>query len=104
MDPGNKYTDGLDMISFNMSLVLGAAGLPHLLVRFFTVKDAATARKSVVYSTWFIGVFFIMTIFLGFGAASFVGFERIVEANPAGNMAARLYWSLFRHNLVKGKR
>lgn len=91
LDPGNKYTDGLDMISFNMSLVLGAAGLPHLLVRFFTVKDAATARKSVVYSTWFIGVFFIMTIFLGFGAASFVGFERIVEANPAGNMAAPLF-------------
>ncbi|MBT2614742.1 MULTISPECIES: cation acetate symporter [unclassified Bacillus (in: firmicutes)] len=90
LHPGNKYTDGLDMISFNMSLVLGAAGLPHLLVRFFTVKDAATARKSVVYSTWFIGLFFIMTIFLGFGAASFVGFERIVEANPAGNMAAPL--------------
>lgn len=90
LNPGNKYTDGLDMISFNMSLVLGAAGLPHLLVRFFTVKDAATARKSVVYSTWFIGIFFIMTIFLGFGAASFVGFDRIVEANSAGNMAAPL--------------
>ncbi len=90
LNPGNKYTDGLDMISFNMSLVLGAAGLPHLLVHFFTVKDAATARKSVVYSTWFIGVFFIMTIFLGFGAASFVGFERIVEANSAGNIAAPL--------------
>ena len=90
LNPGNKYTNGLDMISFNMSIVLGAAGLPHLLVRFFTVKDAATARKSVVYSTWFIGAFFIMTIFLGFGAASFVGFNRIVEANPAGNMAAPL--------------
>ncbi|MBM7649154.1 cation/acetate symporter [Bacillus ectoiniformans] len=90
LNPGNKYTDGLDMISFNMSLVLGAAGLPHLLVRFFTVKDAATARKSVVYSTWFIGAFFIMTIFLGFGAASFVGFDRIIEANSAGNMAAPL--------------
>ncbi|MBT2669692.1 cation acetate symporter [Streptomyces sp. ISL-14] len=89
LNPGNKYTDGLDMISFNMSLVLGAAGLPHLLVRFFTVKEA-TARKSVVYSTWFIGIFFIMTIFLGFGAASFVGFERIVAANSAGNMAAPL--------------
>ncbi|WP_026566041.1 solute symporter family protein [Bacillus sp. UNC41MFS5] len=90
LNPGNKYKDGLDMISFNMALVLGAAGLPHLLVRFFTVKDAATARKSVVYSTWFIGVFFIMTIFLGFGAAAFVGFENIVAANPAGNMAAPL--------------
>lgn len=90
LDPGNKYKSGLDMISFNLSLVLGAAGLPHLLVRFFTVKDAATARKSVVYSTWFIGVFFIMTIFLGFGAAAFVGFNNIVAANPGGNMAAPL--------------
>lgn len=90
LDPGNKYKNGLDMISFNLSLVLGAAGLPHLLVRFFTVKDAATARKSVVYSTWFIGAFFIMTIFLGFGAAAFVGFNNIVAANPGGNMAAPL--------------
>ena len=90
LNPGNKYKDGLDMISFNMALVLGAAGLPHLLVRFFTVKDAATARKSVVFSTWFIGIFFIMTIFLGFGAAAFVGFKNIVAANPAGNMAAPL--------------
>ena len=90
LNPGNKYKDGLDMISFNMSLVLGAAGLPHLLVRFFTVKDAATARKSVVYSTWFIGLFFIMTIFLGFGAAAFVGVKDIVAANAAGNMAAPL--------------
>ncbi len=90
LNPGNKYKDGLDMISFNMALVLGAAGLPHLLVRFFTVKDAATARKSVVFSTWFIGVFFIMTIFLGFGAAAFVGFDNIVAANSAGNMAAPL--------------
>jgi cation/acetate symporter len=90
LNPGNKYKNGLDMISFNMALVLGAAGLPHLLVRFFTVKDASTARKSVVYSTWFIGAFFVMTIFLGFGAATFVGFDKIVEANPAGNMAAPL--------------
>lgn len=90
LQPGNKYKDGLDMISLNMALVLGAAGLPHLLVRFFTVKDAVTARKSVVYSTWFIGAFFVMTIFLGFGAASFVGFDAIVGADPAGNMAAPL--------------
>ncbi|MFD3447394.1 cation acetate symporter [Microbacteriaceae bacterium 4G12] len=90
VNPGNKYKNGLDIISLNLSLVLGAAGLPHLLVRFFTVKDATTARKSVVYSTWFIGAFFIMTIFLGFGATAFVGFKSIVAANPAGNMAAPL--------------
>jgi cation/acetate symporter len=86
--PGNKYQNGLDMISLNLSLVLGVAGLPHLLIRFFTVKDAVTARKSVVYSTWFIGAFFLMVVFLGFGATVFVGWDKIVAANPAGNMAA----------------
>lgn len=87
-DPGNKYKNGLDMLSLNMSLVLGVAGLPHLLIRFFTVKDAVTARKSVVYSTWFIGAFFLMVVFLGFGATVYVGWDNIVAANPAGNMAA----------------
>lgn len=70
--------------------MLGTAGLPHILIRFFTVKDAPTARKSVVYATWIIGLFYVMTIFLGFGAAAFVGYDKIVAANPAGNMAAPL--------------
>jgi cation/acetate symporter len=87
-NPGNKYSNGLDMISLNMALVLGVAGLPHLLIRFFTVKDAVTARKSVVYSTWFIGAFFLMVVFLGFGATVHVGWDNIVAANPSGNMAA----------------
>ena len=56
----------------------------------FTVRDAKTARQSVVYATWLIGAFYIMTIFLGFGAAAFVGNEAIIKANPAGNMAAPL--------------
>jgi cation/acetate symporter len=73
-----------------MGLVLGTAGLPHILVRFFTVKDAKTARSSVVYATWIIGLFYVMTIFLGFGAAAFVGTTDIVAANAAGNMAAPL--------------
>ena len=76
------------MLSLNMALVFGVAGLPHLLIRFFTVKDAITARKSVVYSTWFIGAFFLMVVLLGFGATVFVGWDKIVAANPAGNMAA----------------
>ncbi|WP_338473039.1 cation acetate symporter [Niallia sp. XMNu-256] len=89
-NPGNKYSNSLDMISLNIALVLGVAGLPHLLIRFFTVKDAVTARKSVFYSTWFIGAFFIMVVFLGFGATAFVGWDNIAAANPAGNMAAPL--------------
>ena len=88
--PGNKFKDPLDTISLNLALVLGTAGLPHILIRFFTVKDAPTARKSVVIATILIGAFYVMTLFLGFGAAQFVGHEAIVKANKAGNMAAPL--------------
>ncbi len=90
LNPGNKFHNPLDTISLNLALVLGTAGLPHILIRFFTVKDATTARKSIVYATWIIGIFYIMTIFLGFGAAAFVGYDQIVAANAAGNMAAPL--------------
>lgn len=90
LNPGNKFKNPLDTISLNLALVLGTAGLPHILIRFFTVKDAATARKSVVVATWIIGVFYVMTIFLGFGAAAFVGFDKIIAADAGGNMAAPL--------------
>lgn len=87
LNPGNKFKVGLDTISLNLALVLGTAGLPHILIRFFTVKDATTARKSVVYATWIIGIFYVMTIFLGFGAAAFVG---AANMDAAGNMGAPL--------------
>lgn len=90
LHPGVRYTNGIDTISMMIALVLGTAGLPHILMRFFTVKDAKTARSSVVYATWIVGIFYILTIFLGFGAAAFVGSEQIVAANAAGNMAAPL--------------
>ena len=87
---GNKYKDPLDTLSLMLALVLGTAGLPHILIRFFTVKDAKTARKSVVTATWLIGAFYIMTLFLGFGAAAFVGKAAIVAEDKSGNMAAPL--------------
>ncbi|WP_338472024.1 sodium/solute symporter [Niallia sp. XMNu-256] len=90
LNPGVKYTNGLDTISMMAALVLGTAGLPHILMRFFTVKDAKTARSSVVTATWVVGIFYILTIFLGFGAAAFVGSQDIISANAAGNMAAPL--------------
>ncbi|UTL72502.1 solute symporter family protein [Bacillus halotolerans] len=90
LNPGNKYKVPLETLSLNLALVLGTAGLPHILIRFYTVKDAKTARASVVSATWIIGVFYIMTVFLGFGAAAFVGFDAITAADPAGNMAAPL--------------
>lgn len=90
LNPGLKYTNGIDTISMLIALVLGTAGLPHILMRFFTVADAKTARSSVIWATWIVGLFYVLTIFLGFGAAAFVGKEAIVAANPAGNMAAPL--------------
>ncbi len=85
---GVTYKNPLDLISMLLALILGTSGLPHILMRFFTVKDAKTARASVIYAVWIIGIFYIMTIFLGFGAAKFVGSEAIIAENAAGNMAA----------------
>ncbi|PIC80373.1 cation acetate symporter [Sporosarcina sp. P18a] len=85
---GVVYKDTIGLISVLIALVLGTAGLPHILMRFFTVKDAKTARSSVIYSVWIIGIFYVLTIFLGFGAAKFVGADAIIAENAAGNMAA----------------
>ncbi|WP_406621091.1 cation acetate symporter [Bacillus atrophaeus] len=90
LNPGNKYKVPIETLSLNLALVLGTAGLPHILIRFYTVKDAKTARTSVVSATWIIGIFYIMTVFLGFGSAAFVGFDAITAADQAGNMAAPL--------------
>ena len=90
LNPGLKYKNGWDTLSLTLGLVLGTAGLPHILVRFFTVKNAVEARKSVVKATWIIGIFYIMTMFLGFGAAKFVGEAEILRRDPGGNMAAPL--------------
>ncbi|WP_102272967.1 solute symporter family protein [Cytobacillus massiliigabonensis] len=90
LNPGVKYKVPLDTISLMIALVFGTAGLPHILMRFFTVRDAKTARSSVIWATWIVGIFYVMTIFLGFGAAAFVGADVIQASNAAGNMAAPL--------------
>lgn len=90
INPGSKGSSPLDNISLIIALLFGTAGLPHILMRFFTVKDAKTARSSVMWATWIIGIFYILTIFLGFGAAALLTREEIIAANPAGNMAAPL--------------
>lgn len=90
LKPGLKYTQPLGTISLMIALVLGTSGLPHILMRFFTVKNAKTARSSVITATWTIGIFYVLTLFLGFGAAAFVGSSEILAANPGGNMAAPL--------------
>jgi cation/acetate symporter len=85
----NKPYGVIDLISLCMALVFGTAGLPHILVRFYTVPDARTARKSVVWAMFLIGAFYIMTTFLGFGAATIVGRDFITR-NGGTNMSAPL--------------
>ena len=78
----------LDLISLGMALVLGTAGLPHILIRFYTVPDSMTARKSVNWAIGLIGTFYIFTLVLGFGAAAIVGHQAITSQDSAGNAAA----------------
>lgn len=68
MAPGKLVSDPVSAISLGVALMFGTAGLPHILMRFFTVPDARTARKSVLYATGFIGYFYILTFIIGFGA------------------------------------
>ena len=72
MGPGGFIKDPISAISFGMALMFGTAGLPHILMRFFTVADAKEARKSVFYATGFIGYFYILTFIIGFGAITLV--------------------------------
>jgi cation/acetate symporter len=92
LEPGLRYKPpygALDLISLGLALVLGTAGLPHILVRFYTVPDAKTARVSVVWAMVIIGVFYILTTFLGFGAATIVG-KGFIAKNGGQNMSAPL--------------
>lgn len=73
MGPGNFIKDPISAISFGMALMFGTAGLPHILMRFFTVPDAKEARKSVFWATTWIGYFYILTFIIGFGAIVMVG-------------------------------
>ncbi|MCL5046432.1 MAG: cation acetate symporter [Actinobacteria bacterium] len=90
LEPGLKFKNPIDMLSLGMALVLGTAGLPHILMRFYTVPTAKAARTSVIWAMVLIGAFYIMTTFLGFGAAYFVGQDAIKKADAGGNMAAPL--------------
>ncbi len=82
MSPGALVSDPVSAISLGLALMFGTAGLPHILMRFFTVSDAKEARKSVFYATGFIGYFYILTFIIGFGAIL------LVSTNPAFKDAA----------------
>jgi cation/acetate symporter len=102
MAPGSLVSDPISAISLGLGLMFGTAGLPHILMRFFTVADARAARKSVFYATGFIGYFYILTFIIGFGAITLVATDgefldpallaagkNVIEATKGGtNMTA----------------
>ncbi|HEY0832821.1 MAG TPA: cation acetate symporter [Azospirillum sp.] len=94
MQPGSLINDPVSAISLGMALMFGTAGLPHILMRFFTVSDAKEARKSVFYATGFIGYFYILTFIIGFGAIVLIlapdanGLYPFLKAAPAAGALA----------------
>jgi len=90
LEPGLYFKAPIDQISLGLALVFGTAGLPHILMRFFTVRTALQARRSVVWAMVIIGGFYLCTLFLGFGAAKLVGSANIAAVDAGGNMAAPL--------------
>ncbi|MCP3799605.1 cation acetate symporter [Allokutzneria sp. A3M-2-11 16] len=94
LNPGLQYgktgLTQLDFLSLGLALVLGTAGLPHILMRFYTVPTAKEARRSVVWAIWLIGIFYLFTLVLGYGAAALVGPDKILAAPGKANSAAPL--------------
>jgi cation/acetate symporter len=90
LQPGGLVSNPWDAVSLGIALMFGTAGLPHILMRFYTVPDSRAARKSVFYATGFIGYFYILTFTIGFGAMVMVGQDIISGMDKGGNMAALL--------------
>ncbi len=94
LQPGLKYginlTTKIDFISLSLALVLGTAGLPHVLQRFYTVPTSRQARKSVEWAIWLIGGFYLLSLVIGYGAGALVGADRIDSAPGKANAAAPL--------------
>jgi cation/acetate symporter len=90
LEPGGLVSNPWDALSLGIALMFGTAGLPHILMRFYTVPDAEQARKSVLYATGFISYFYILTFIIGFGAMVLVGQDVITKFDKGGNMSALL--------------
>lgn len=90
LEPGKMYSNSWDLVSLGLAFMFGTAGLPHILMRFYTVPDKIAARKSAFYATAMIGLIYLLTFFLGFGAMVFVGRDVIANFDKGGNMAALL--------------
>jgi cation/acetate symporter len=90
LEPGGLVSDPVDAVSLGLALMFGLLGLPHILMRFYTVPDARAARTSVLYATGFIGYFYLIIPIVGFGASALVGRELVRKVDAGGNMAAPL--------------
>jgi cation/acetate symporter len=88
LGPGTFLSSPIDTVSLGIALVLGTAGLPHILMRFFTVPDSRAARSSVVWAMFIIGGFYLLTTCIGFGARALLGQEGVAGAGTGGNLAA----------------
>ena len=88
LGPGTFLASPIDTVSLGLALVLGTAGLPHILMRFFTVPNAKAARSSVVWAMFLIGFFYLLTTFIGFGARAILGQGGVEAAGGGGNLAA----------------
>lgn len=88
--PGKLYANSWDLVSLGLAFMFGTAGLPHILMRFYTVPDKIAARKSAFYATTMIGIIYLLTFLLGFGAMVYVGRDIIANFDKGGNMAALL--------------
>src|SRR5215218_1211008 len=88
LGPGTFLSSPIDTVSLGLALVLGTAGLPHILMRFFTVPNAKAARSSVVWAMFIIGFFYLLTTVIGFGARALLGPEGEEAAGTGGNLAA----------------
>ncbi len=88
--PGHLLQSPLEMFSLYLALLLGTAGLPHILIRFFTVKNGKEVRKSVLTASGIIGFFYLMTFVLALGAAAVIGYDTLVASDSTGNLAAPL--------------
>ncbi|XDD49435.1 sodium/solute symporter [Leptospira sp. WS92.C1] len=102
LEPGGLVANPLDAVSLGLALMLGLLGLPHILMRFYTVPDAKEARKSVAYATTFIGYFYLIIPIVGFSAAVLVGREPIASIDKGGNMAAALLSELLGGTMLMG--
>ncbi len=99
---GSPAVNAFDAFSLGFSLMFGTAGLPHILMRFYTVPNAKEARKSVFFATGLIGYFYILTFIIGFGAAALVGREIILGIDKGGNMAALLLADVLGREVLGG--